>query len=216
MHVIVLCQIKQQEEKKCHVILDHSGKSRRLGFSTLETGRELARRPYAPGQHGQKRKKLTEYGLQLAEKQKVRHMYGVNEKQFHNTFKRAGKMEGVTGYNFFCLLESRLDNVVYRLGFATTRRQARQLVNHGHILLNGVKTDIASCQVKVGDVISVKERSRSLEVIKNALASQTHVPGFVEVDADKMEGKLLRLPERSELNQEINESLIVEYYNRLG
>ena len=179
-------------------------KSRRLGFSTLETGRELARRPYAPGQHGQKRKKLTEYGLQLA------------EKQFHNTFKRAGKMEGVTGYNFFCLLESRLDNVVYRLGFATTRRQARQLVNHGHILLNGVKTDIASCQVKVGDVISVKERSRSLEVIKNALASQTHVPGFVEVDADKMEGKLLRLPERSELNQEINESLIVEYYNRLG
>ena len=191
-------------------------KSRRLGFSTLETGRELARRPYAPGQHGQKRKKLTEYGLQLAEKQKVRHMYGVNEKQFHNTFKRAGKMEGVTGYNFFCLLESRLDNVVYRLGFATTRRQARQLVNHGHILLNGVKTDIASCQVKVGDVVSVKERSRSLEVIKNALASQTHVPGFVEVDADKMEGKLIRLPERSELNQEINESLIVEYYNRKG
>ena len=191
-------------------------KSRRLGFSTLETGRELARRPYAPGQHGQKRKKLTEYGLQLAEKQKVRHMYGVNEKQFHNTFKRAGKMEGVTGYNFFCLLESRLDNIVYRLGFATTRRQARQLVNHGHILLNGVKTDIASCQVKVGDVISVKERSRSLEIIKNALASQTHGPGFVEVDADKMEGKFIRLPERSELNQEINESLIVEYYNRLG
>ena len=191
-------------------------KSRRLGFSTLETGRELARRPYAPGQHGQKRKKLTEYGLQLAEKQKVRHMYGVNEKQFHNTFKRAGKMEGVTGYNFFCLLESRLDNVVYRLGFATTRRQARQLVNHGHILLNGVKTDIASCQVKVGDVISVKERSRSLEVIKNALASQTHVPGFVEVDADILEGYLLSLPERSELNQDINESLIVEYYNRLG
>ena len=191
-------------------------KSRRLGFSTLETGRELARRPYAPGQHGQKRKKLTEYGLQLAEKQKVRHMYGVNEKQFHNTFKRAGKMEGVTGYNFFCLLESRLDNIVYRLGFASTRRQARQLVNHGHILLNGVKTDIASCQVKVGDVISVKERSRSLEIIKNALASQTHVPGFVEVDADKMEGKFIRLPERSELNQEINESLIVEYYNRLG
>ena len=191
-------------------------KSRRLGFSTLETGRELARRPYAPGQHGQKRKKLTEYGLQLAEKQKVRHMYGVNEKQFHNTFNQAGKMEGIHGYNFLCLLERRLDNVVYRLGFATTRRQARQLVNHGHILLNGVKTDIASCQVKVGDVISVKERSRSLEIIKNALASQTHVPGFVEVDADKMEGKFIRLPERSELNQEINESLIVEYYNRMG
>ena len=191
-------------------------KSRRLGFSTLETGKELSKRPYAPGQHGQKRKKPTEYGLQLAEKQKVRHMYGVNEKQFHNTFKRASKMEGITGYNFFCLLESRLDNVVYRLGFATTRRQARQLVNHGHILLNGVKTDIASCQVKVGDVVSVKESSKSLEIIKTALASQTHVPGFVEVDAEKMEGKYIRLPERSELNQEINESLIVEYYNRMG
>ena len=191
-------------------------KSRRLGFSTLETGKELSKRPYAPGQHGQKRKKPTEYGLQLAEKQKVRHMYGVNEKQFHNTFKRASKMEGITGYNFFCLLESRLDNVVYRLGFATTRRQARQLVNHGHILLNGVKTDIASCQVKVGDVVSVKESSKSLEIIKTALASQTHVPGFVEVDTEKMEGKYIRLPERSELNQEINEALIVEYYNRLG
>ena len=191
-------------------------KSRRLGFSTLETGKELSKRPYAPGQHGQKRKKPTEYGLQLAEKQKVRHMYGVNEKQFHNTFKRASKMEGITGYNFFCLLESRLDNVVYRLGFATTRRQARQLVNHGHILLNGVKTDIASCQVKVGDVVSVKESSKSLEIIKTALASQTHVPGFVEVDAEKMEGKYIRLPERSELNQEINEALIVEFYNRLG
>ena len=191
-------------------------KSRRLGFSTLETGKELSKRPYAPGQHGQKRKKPTEYGLQLAEKQKVRHMYGVNEKQFRNTFFRASKMEGITGYNFFCLLESRLDNVVYRLGFATTRRQARQLVNHGHILLNGVKTDIASCQVKVGDVVSVKEKSKSLEIIKSALASQSHVPGFVEVDAEKMEGKYIRLPERSELNQEINESLIVEYYNRLG
>ena len=191
-------------------------KSRRLGFSALEIGKELSKRPYAPGQHGQKRKKPTEYGLQLAEKQKVRHMYGVNEKQFHNTFKRASKMEGITGYNFFCLLESRLDNVVYRLGFATTRRQARQLVNHGHILLNGVKTDIASCQVKVGDVVSVKESSKSLEIIKTALASQTHVPGFVEVDAEKIEGKYIRLPERSELNQEINEALIVEYYNRLG
>ncbi len=191
-------------------------KSRRLGFSTLETGKELSKRPYAPGQHGQKRKKPTEYGLQLAEKQKVRYMYGVNEKQFRNTFFRASKMEGVKGYNFFCLLESRLDNMVYRLGFATTRRQARQLVNHGHILLNGIKTDIPSCQVKVGDVISVKEKSKSLEIIKTSLASQTHVPGFVEVDAEKMEGKYIRLPERSELNQEINESLIVEYYNRLG
>ena len=191
-------------------------KSRRLGFSTLETGKELSKRPYAPGQHGQKRKKPTEYGLQLAEKQKVRHMYGVNEKQFHNTFKRASKMEGITGYNFFCLLESRLDNVVYRLGFATTRRQARQLVNHGHILVNGKKANIPSYQVKVGDVISVKESSKNLAVIKAAVEATTHIPGFVEFDADKLEGKYVRLPERSELNQEINESLIVEYYNRLG
>ena len=190
--------------------------SRRLGFSTLETGKELSRRAYAPGQHGQKRKKQTEYGSQLAEKQKVRNMYGVNEKQFHNTFKRASKMEGITGYNFFCLLESRLDNIVYRLGFASTRRAARQLVNHGHILVNGKKVDIPSYQVKLGDVIAVREKSRSLEVIKTSLASINHVPGFVEVDAEKMEGKYLRFPERSELNQEINEALIVEYYNRLG
>ena len=176
----------------------------------------LARRAYAPGQHGQKRKKPTEYGLQLAEKQKVRHMYGVNEKQFRNTFFRASKMEGITGYNFFCLLESRLDNVVYRLGFAATRRQARQLVNHGHFLLNGIKTDIPSAHVKVGDVIEVKETSKNLEVIKESLASRNHVPGFVEVNADTLVGKLTRLPERSELNQEINEALIVEYYNRLG
>ena len=190
--------------------------SRRLGFSTLETGKELSRRAYAPGQHGQKRKKQTEYGSQLAEKQKVRNMYGVNEKQFHNTFKRASKMEGITGYNFFCLLESRLDNIVYRLGFASTRRAARQLVNHGHILVNGKKVDIPSYQVKLGDVIAVREKSRSLEVIKTSLASINHVPGFVEVDVEKMEGKYLRFPERSELNQEINEALIVEYYNRLG
>ena len=188
--------------------------SRRLGFSTLETGKELSRRAYAPGQHGQKRKKQTEYGLQLAEKQKVRHMYGVSEKQFHNTFKQAGKLDGIHGYNFLCLLERRLDNVVYRLGFAPTRRAARQLVNHGHFLVNGVKTNIPSFRVKVGDVIQVKEKSLNLAVIKNALEGRNHVPGFVEVDETKMSGKLVRLPERSELNGEINDSLIVEYYNR--
>lgn len=190
--------------------------SRRLGFSTLENGKELNKRAYAPGQHGQKRKKQTEYGLQLAEKQKVRHMYGVNEKQFHNTFKQAGKMSGITGHNFFCLLEQRLDNVVYRLGFASTRRAARQLVNHGHFLVNGIKTDIPSFRVKVGDVIEVKEKSRNLAVIKASLEARNHIVSFVEVDADKLSGKLARLPERSELNQEINEALIVEYYNRLG
>ncbi|MDD6711175.1 30S ribosomal protein S4 [Sharpea azabuensis] len=191
-------------------------KSRRLGFSVLENGKELAKRPYAPGQHGQGRHKMTEYGLQLAEKQKVRHMYGLNEKQFHNTYNKATKMEGVQGANFLFLLESRLDNIVYRMGFAATRRQARQLVNHGHILLNGKKNNIPSTVVKPGDTVSVKERSLQLDVIKNALEAQTATLGFVEVDADKRTGKYLRLPERSELNQEINEQLIVEYYNRLG
>ena len=191
-------------------------KSRRLGFSVLENGKELAKRPYAPGQHGQGRHKMTEYGLQLAEKQKVRHMYGLNEKQFHNTYNKATKIEGVQGANFLFLLESRLDNVVYRMGFAATRRQARQLVNHGHILLNGKKNNIPSTIVKPGDTVSVKEKSLQLDVIKNALEAQTATLGFVEVDADKRTGKYLRLPERSELNQEINEQLIVEYYNRLG
>lgn len=190
--------------------------SRRLGFSVLESGKELNRRAYAPGQHGQRRRKMTEYGLQLAEKQKVRNLYGMTEKQFRNTFFKAGKMEGVVSYNFFCLLESRLDNIVYRLGFATTRRQARQLVNHGHFTVNGKKTNIPSYQVKIGDVIAVKETSRNVKVIKEALEANTHVPGYVEVDAEKLEGKYTRLPERSELNQEINEQLIVEYYNRLA
>ena len=143
-------------------------------------------------------------------------MYGVNEKQFHNTFKQAGKMEGIHGYNFFCLLERRLDNVVYRLGFAPTRRAARQLVNHGHFLVNGIKTDIPSFRVKVGDVIEVREKSKNLAIIKASLEARVHTPAFVEVDDTKLTGKLARLPERSELNQEINESLIVEYYNRMG
>ena len=143
-------------------------------------------------------------------------MYGVNEKQFHNTFNQAGKMEGIHGYNFLCLLERRLDNVVYRLGFASTRRQARQLVNHGHFLVNGGKTDIPSYRVNVGDVIEVRERSLNLAVIKEALENKVATPAFVEVDTNKLTGKLTRLPERSELNSEINESLIVEYYNRLG
>ncbi len=190
--------------------------SRRLNFSVLESGKELNRRAYAPGQHGQRRRKMTEYGTQLAEKQKVRNMYGLTEKQFRNTYFKAAKMRGVTSLNFFHLLESRLDNMVYRMGYATTRRQARQLVNHGHITVNGKKTNIPSYQVKVGDVVAVKERSRSLQIIKDSLENVTHVPGFVEVDRENMEGKYVRLPERSELNQEINEQLIVEYYNRLG
>nr|MBP3259327.1 30S ribosomal protein S4 [Bacilli bacterium] len=190
-------------------------KSRRLGFSILETGTELARRPYAPGQHGQKKaSKLSNYGVQLQEKQKVRLMYGVNEKQFRITFEDAGKMKGVHGENFLKLLESRLDNLVYRIGFATTRRGARQLVNHGHVTVNGKKVDIPSYRCKAGDVISIKESDRDLAIVKSSLEALKNRVDFVSFDEKKMAGTFVRYPERSELNNEINESLIVEFYNR--
>ena len=190
-------------------------KSRRLGFSTLENGKDLAKRPYAPGIHGtDRRKKLSEYGVQLQEKQKVRFMYGLNEKQFRRTFDRASKMKGITGENFLKLLESRLDNIVYRMGLSTTRRGARQIVNHGHILVNGVKVDIPSYTCKPGDVISVKENSKEHKAILNTIELNIKTPAFVEFDNKKLTGTYLRLPERNELNADINESLIVEFYNR--
>ena len=189
--------------------------ARRVGFSLLENGKELARRPYGPGQHGQDRKgKLSNYGEQLQEKQKVRFMYGVNERQFRKTFNEAAKMKGIHGENFLKLLESRLDNVVYRLGLSTTRRGARQLVNHGHITVNGNKVDIPSYRVKVGDTVAVKENSKDHKAIKASLEKVTKRVEFVTFDDKKLEGKLVRLPERSELNADINESLIVEFYNR--
>jgi small subunit ribosomal protein S4 len=190
-------------------------KARRLGFSLLENGKELAKRPYAPGQHGtDRRRKLSEYGIQMQEKQKVRLMYGLNEKQFRRTFEKAQKMSGIAGENLLRLLESRLDNIVYRMGLATTRRAARQVVNHGHILVNGIKVDIPSYQVKPGDTVSVKETSLEHPAIKAALEANTSKPAFVEFDEKKMSGTYVRFPDRSELNQEINESLIVEFYNR--
>ena len=190
-------------------------KSRRLGFSTLENGKELARKPYAPGMHGQKRaKKLSNYGVQLQEKQKVRFMYGLNEKQFRKTFEDAGKLKGVHGENFLKLLESRLDNLVYRIGFANTRRAARQLVNHGHITVNGKKVNIPSYRCKVGDIIAVKEDDKDLVVVKTALEALAKRVEFITYDEKDMAGTFVRLPERSELNADINESLIVEFYNR--
>ena len=190
--------------------------SRRLGISLTGAGKELARRPYAPGQHGQSRRKLSEYGMQLREKQKLRMMYGMTERQFANTFKRAGKIrEGKHGDNFMILLEQRLDNVVYRLGLATTRRQARQLVNHGHITVDGKRVDIPSYEVQPGQVISLRERSKNLQIVKDALEAVVGRAPFVSFDEDKMEGTLVRLPERDELDANIDESLIVEYYNKL-
>ena len=190
-------------------------KSRRLGFSILENGKELAKRPYAPGQHGtDRRKKLSEYGVQLQEKQKVRLIYGLNEKQFRKVFDRAVKMHGVAGENLLKLLESRIDNLVYRMGLAKTRRAARQLVNHGHITVNGKKVDIPSYRVKVGDVISLKEDDKNLKVVEEALSKITKRVDFITYDENKKEATFVRLPERNELNADINEALIVEFYSR--
>ena len=190
--------------------------SRRLNFSILETGQELVKRPYIPGQHGAagKRIKQSNYGLQKAKKQKMRHMYGLSEKQFYNTYRKAVATNGVTGTVLFTMLESRLDNLVYRMGFASTRKQARQLVNHGHILVNGKKVDIPSCEIKPGSTIEVKEKSRNNAFIGQSLEAAVSFKDFVEVDKDARKGKYVRLPERKELSQEINELLVIEYYNR--
>ena len=190
-------------------------KSRRLGFSVLESGKELAKRPYAPGEHGQdRRKKLSNYGIQLQEKQKVRFMYGLSEKQLHKLFEKALKMKGVNGENLLKLLESRLDNVVYRIGFASTRKGARQLVNHGHVTVNGKKVNIPSYHVKPGDIISLPEKDKELAIVKASLEALNNRVEYVSFDEKKMEGTFVRLPERSELNADIDEALVIEYYNR--
>lgn len=189
--------------------------ARRTNFSLLENGKELARRPYGPGQHGNDRKKRqSTYGEQLKEKNKVRFMYGLNERQFHKTFVEAGKLSGVHGTNFLVLLESRLDNLVYRLGFAPTRRAARQLVNHGHITVNGNKVDIPSYRVKVGSTIAVKESDKDLKVVKDSLEKTLKRVEYVTFNDKDLSGVYVRTPDRSELNPEINEALIVEFYNR--
>ena len=177
-------------------------KSRRVGFSTLENGKDA------------RKGKPSNYGVQLTEKQKVKFMYGINEKQFRKTFDKASKMKGMHGENFLKLLESRLDNLVYRIGFASTRRGARQLVNHGHVTVNGKKVDIPSYSVKVGDVISLKETSKNHPAVKASLEAKNNRVEFISYDENKMEATYVRLPERNELNMDINESLIVEYYSR--
>lgn len=188
--------------------------SRRVGFSTLENGKDL-RRPYRPGQHGQDRRgKASNYSEQLTEKQKVKFTYGLSEKQFHSLFNKAGKLEGIHGENFLKLLESRLDNIVFRMGMSLTRRGSRQIVNHGHILVNGKKVDIPSYQVKPGDVISVKESSKNHKALLESLEKINKTVDYVEFDKKKLEGTYLRLPERSELSSDINEALIVEFYSR--
>lgn len=188
--------------------------SRRLNHSTLETGKELGKRPYAPGQHGQRRRKVSEYGQQLQEKQKVRFTYGVNEKQFKKTFNEAKKMQGKQGENFLFLLESRLDNLIYRAGLARSRRQARQLVNHGHVYVDGTRTDIPSYRVVPGQVLTLSDKAKKFQIVADSLESQVVRPEFVSLDENKFEVTYVRFPERSEILTEIKENLIVEYYNR--
>ncbi len=199
-----------RERKSIHKI------SRRLGFSVLESGKEFAKgkkRTYAPGQHGQRRRKLTGYGLQLTEKQKLRHLYGVSEKQFRNTFNKADKMHGMTGINFLQLLESRLDNVIFRMGIAATRRATRQIVNHGHILVNGKKVDIPSYSVKIGDTIELKEKAQKNKTIIEFFSTSNKAE-WLKVDENKFSAIFNRLPERKELNTQIKEDVIVEWYSR--
>lgn len=189
--------------------------SRRLNISLSGTGKELSKRPFPPGVHGPgQKKKLSGYGIQLQEKQKLRQMYGLNEKQFRNLFNKSAKIKGIHGENFMFMLESRLDNLVYRMGLSNSRPGARQLVAHGHVTVNGKKVDIPSYLVQVGDVIGLREKSRSLTVIKEALANRHHIPTYVEFNESSMEGRFVRYPERAELSQDIDEKQIVEFYSR--
>lgn len=192
--------------------------SRRLNFSILENGKELVKRPYGPGQHGKDRKKKnSEYGKQLSEKQKVRFTYGVSERQFHRFYELAKKAKGVTGYEFLKILESRLDNIVYRMSLARTRRLARQLVNHGHILVDGKKVDIPSYLVKPGQVITVKESSKNIFPIQDSVNLVGNmIPAYVTFDKENLKGSYVRYPDRKELSADIHEDLIVEFYNKMS
>lgn len=189
--------------------------ARKFGEPIYGADKDFEKRNYPPGQHGlaSKRKKQREYGVQLKEKQKVKYMYGVLERQFRNTYDKASRMPGQKGENLVLLLESRLDNVVYRLGFAPTRAAARQLVSHRHITLNGVVCNIPSAQVKAGDVVAVRERSKNLEVITAAVANATRY-SWLEADAQNLSGKFLNLPLRADVPENINEQLIVDLYSK--
>ncbi|HEU4326397.1 MAG TPA: 30S ribosomal protein S4 [Roseiflexaceae bacterium] len=195
--------------------------SRRLGIGITEKGqRILNKRSFPPGQHGPgaRRRQVSDYGLQLLEKQKARYMYGVLEKQFRHLFEKAQRVPGQTGEALFSLLERRLDNVVYRLGLATTRQQARQIVNHGHVVVNGRKTDIPSFSVRVGDKIAVRPESRRRTYFKNLVESgdlnRTRVADWLRFNANELSGEVVALPRREDAEQGINEQLIVEFYSR--
>ncbi len=176
----------------------------------------LERRKYPPGQHGQVQRKLQDYGLQLREKQKIKRIYFVLERQFRNYFREAERLPGLTGENLLRLLETRLDNVVYRLGFAPNRRMARQLVNHGHFLVNGRKVNIPSYRVRPGDVIEVRERSRNIAPMRSLPQNLAHrrVPEWLEMDMENLRGRVLSLPTRDQIDTDVQEQLVVEFYSR--
>lgn len=174
----------------------------------------LEKRNFPPGQHGQGRKKISEYGLQLREKQKTKRFYGLQETQFRNLFDKAARKKGITGENLLILLETRLDNVVFRLGFASSRKEARQLVTHGHFTVNGRKVDVPSYQVKAGDIIKVKEKSASSPKFREIKDMTITVPSWVTVDVDKLEGKVISIPLRDEIDTPVAEHLIVELYSK--
>ncbi|PDW00695.1 30S ribosomal protein S4 [Candidatus Chloroploca asiatica] len=195
--------------------------SRRLGIGITEKGqRILNKRPFPPGQHGPsaRRRQVSDYGLQLLEKQKAKYIYGVLERQFRRTFEQASRRSGVTGEYLLSLLERRLDNVVYRLGLATTRAQARQLVAHGHIMVDGRKTNIPSYTVKIGQTISIRPESRRRTYFKNLVDSgelnKYRAPEWLRLDAPEMTGTIVSLPRREDAEAGINEQLIVEFYSR--
>ncbi len=189
--------------------------SRREGVAlTDKCQKYLDRRPYPPGEHGRGRIRQSEYLLQLREKQKTRRFYGVLEKQFRRYYEKASRQPGITGENLLRILEQRLDNVVYRLGFAATRRQARQLVNHGHFRVNGKKVDIPSYQVRPDDVITVKPGSSAEPIIRAATELVASVAPWLQADYDALNGKVLKVPERTEIDTPVSEQLIVEYYSK--
>jgi small subunit ribosomal protein S4 len=190
--------------------------ARKFGEPIFGADKVLSKKNYAPGQHGNSRKRKTsEYGIQLKEKQKAKYTYGVLEKQFSNLFDKASRAKGITGEILLQLLESRLDNVVFRLGFARTRAAARQLVSHKHIVVNGQVVNIPSFQVKAGDVVAVREKSKSLEVIADSLSGFNHSKyAWIEFDSASMAGKFLHMPERTDIPENIKEQLIVELYSK--
>ncbi len=174
----------------------------------------IEKRNFPPGQHGQGRKKVSDYGLQLREKQKTKRFYGLQETQFRNLFDKAARKKGITGENLLILLETRLDNVVFRLGFASSRKEARQLVTHGHFTVNGKKVNIPSYEVKAGDVIKIKEKSTNSPKFKEIKDMAITVPSWMTVDVDKLEGKVVSMPTRGEIDTPVAEHLIVELYSK--